>query len=65
MDVPTDAAVIDEATAAGLPERRFVLSARRCESQASRREGSREWKEASGRGLWVLVRVVWGGLPLL
>ena len=46
MDVPTDAAVIDEATAAGLPERRFVLSAL----------NQRRWQtfKAHKRGYWSL-----------
>ena len=44
MDVPTDAAVIDEATAAGLPERRFVLSVL----------NQRRWQtfKAHRRGYW-------------
>ena len=46
MDVPTDAAVIDEVTAAGLPERRFVLSAL----------NKRRWQtfKAHKRGYWSL-----------
>src|SRR6185312_4259439 len=46
MDVPTDAAVIDEVTAAGLPERRFVLSVL----------NKRRWQtfKAHKRGYWSL-----------
>src|SRR5512132_4422566 len=46
MDVTTDAAVIDEATAAGLPERRFVLSA----------PNQRRWQtfKVHKRGFWSL-----------
>ena len=46
MDVPTDAAVIDEVTAAGVPERRFVLSVL----------NKRRWQtfKAHKRGYWSL-----------
>lgn len=43
---------------------RFELSALRCESQASKREGSRAWKEASGRGFALAAAVRGGLLPL-
>src|SRR4026207_335428 len=46
MDVPTDAAIIETATAAGIPRRRFVVSAL----------NARRWQtfKAHKRGYWAL-----------